>query len=136
MGTRKLFGYLLCSALVMAIILIAIPTRLNANYYYMIDDKDYQAFEWMASSIPADNKKALVDPWKATAFVAITGKTVYTRMQSTISSSDRKAYDFLKNGCSDTDFLKIAGVSFVYTDEAVSNSDLIEVRKNVYLLRK
>jgi hypothetical protein len=134
-GTRNLPGVFTVAALAVVILIIAVPARLNSNYYYVIDSPDYQAFNWMAAYIPQDTKN-VVDPWKATAFTAITGKTIYTRMHSAISSTDQQAWDFLRDDCRDTDFLKKNGISVIYSPDAVSNNSLIEIRKNVYLLKK
>ena len=57
------------------------------------------------------------------------------RMLSAISSTDQEAWDFLRDDCRDTDFLKKNGISMVYSPDAVSNYNLIEIRKDVYFLK-
>jgi hypothetical protein len=101
----------------------------------MIDEEDYQAFAWIRDNIDNTYNRALLDPWKATAFVAITQKSVYTRIHVSPLPRDLEAYQFLDNGCRDTAFLRDNRVSIVYTRDACDNPDLVEVRENVYLLR-
>ena len=43
-------------------------------------------------------------------------------------------YQFLDSGCRDTYFLGNSGISLVYDQECCDNPDLVEVRKNVYLV--
>ena len=70
------------------------------------------------------------------AFVAVTGKYVYTRIEATATAKDEEATNFLEGGCADTAFLNENGISIVYNRGSCSNPDLVEVRKNVYLLRE
>ena len=85
--------------------------------------------------------------WKATAFVATTGKHVYTRIHMAPKDIDKEAYAFLRGGSSNTTFLRENGISVIYTrvfesgqggntEYSVDNPDLVEVRKDVYLLQK
>jgi hypothetical protein len=101
----------------------------------MIDDGDYQAFVWVRENVDDSCKKAILDPWKATAFAAITQKSIYARIPAYPESSDMKAYQFLRCGSSDTEFLRKNDISIVYTLWGCNNPDLTKVRKNVYLLR-
>jgi hypothetical protein len=129
-------GYPVCLVVIVVTLVIAIPARQNTAYYQMIDQKDYQAFNWIQANIPAGYAKAILDPWKATAFTALTGKNVYTRIGEIVQTADQTASAFLDNGCSDTSFLKDNGISLVYTRQSVANPDLVEVRQGVYLLKK
>ena len=78
---------------------------------------------------------AILDPWKATAFTALTEKYVYSRTHVSPTPRDVKVRDFLRLGCEDTEFLRKNGISIVYTRESVNNSDLEEVRNNIYLVK-
>lgn len=49
---------------------------------------------------------------------------------------DREAYAFPCGGCTDTDFLRENEISVVYTQWGSKSPDLVEVRKNVYLLKE
>ncbi|MFC2002729.1 hypothetical protein ACFLV4_02120 [Chloroflexota bacterium] len=129
-------GYPLCGALVVAILLISIPTRHNIPYYHMIEKEDYEAFIWIRDNVDEIHQKAILDPWKATAFNALTGKYVYARKHSTPTPKGSEARDFLESGCKDTAFLIENGISIVYNQLPCSNSNLVEVRKDVYLLKE
>jgi len=127
-------GHMLCLVFIALILFIAIPTHQNIPYYHMIDTKDYNAFVWLAQNVDESYDKAILEPWKATAFTAVTGRKVYTKILMTPREKDRKAHRFLEQGCTDTDFLRKNGISIVYTRRGCKNPDLVEVRKYVYLL--
>ena len=138
-------GKFLCLALVAITLTMIIPNRLDIPYYLMIDRKDYQAFVWIRDNVNEDYEKAIVDPWKATAFTAITHKDNYTRIHMAPTAKDNEAYAFIKGGSDDTSFLRENGISIVYTrvsdgrtsTEYISdNPDLTEVAKNIYLLKE
>jgi hypothetical protein len=101
----------------------------------MIDQTDYEAFIWIRDNIGGDYEKAILDPWKASAFTAISGKKIYSRIGAYPSATDKQAMDFLEKGCEDTDFLKANGISIVYTRGDCRNPDLVRVREYVYLLK-
>ena len=127
-------GRVLCLIFIGLILAITIPSHLNIPYYHMIDEQDYQAFVWIRENVDDKYDRAILDPWKATAFTAITERSIYTRLHSYPKPIDGEAYRFIKEGCRDTALLRESGVSIVYTREECHNPDLIEVRKNVYLL--
>ena len=124
----------LCLIFIALILFIAIPTHQNTPYYHMIDTKDYDAFVWISKNIDESYDKAILDPWKATAFTAITGRKVYTKILMAPEETDIKARQFLEQGCTDTDFLRKNGISVVYTQGSCKNPDLVEVRRYIYLL--
>ena len=93
---RRYSGRALCLVLVIVILVIGIPARQNTPYYHMIDQQDYEAFVWIRDNVSDEYDKAILDPWKATAFVAITGKKVFTRIHNEQMPSDEQAYAFLK----------------------------------------
>ncbi|RLG23520.1 hypothetical protein DRN85_09245 [Methanosarcinales archaeon] len=127
-------GNILCLILVVVTLTMIIPDRQHASYYLMIDKEDYEAFAWVRDNVGGNYEKAILDPWKATPFVAITGKYVYTRIHAYPRARDRRAYEFLESGCVDTAFLKENGISIIYSRGGCNNPDLVEVRKDVYLL--
>ncbi len=129
-------GHVLCLILIGLTLYIAIPARQNTPYYHMIDGEDYEVFMWIKENVDSSYGKAILDPWKATAFTALTGKNVYSRIGVAPSPSDIEAYDFLRSGCTDTPFLRENGISIVYTRESCNNPDLTEVRKYIYLLKE
>ena len=101
----------------------------------MIDWADYEAFIWIRDNVNSDYKLAVLDPWKATAFTAITQKPIYSRIHEYPKDSDKAATKFLEEGCSDSNFLTANRISIVYTLGKCTNPELQEVRKNVYLLK-
>jgi hypothetical protein len=115
---------------------MCIPVRQHLPYYHMINSEDYEAFVWIKENTDSSYDKAILDPWKGSAFTAITGKKVYTWIGDAPKSSDLEAYDFLDGGSKDTAFLKKNGISIVYTQSGSQNPDLVEVRKNVYILKE
>ena len=129
-------GRMFYLALICLILVMAIPTRQNMPYYHMIDDYDYETFVWIRDNISDDYEKAILDPWKATAFTAITQKMVFTRLHSYATASTREAQDFLINGCSDTTFLRNNGISIIYSRSPCNNPDLTEMKENIYLLKE
>ena len=127
-------GKIICLVLIAVTLVTCIPLRLSIPYYHMIDETDYQSFLWIRENISGEYTRAILDPWKATAFTAVTLKQVYTRIHMGPTEVDFSVYTFLGEGCSDTDFLRENGISIVYTTGECRNPDLVEVRKNVYLL--
>jgi hypothetical protein len=127
-------GSALCLISIALILFIAIPTHQNAPYYHMIDTKDYDAFTWIADNVDESYDKAIVEPWKATAFTAVTGREVYAYIIMGPDEKDERARQFLEQGCTDTDFLRENGISIVYSWQGCNNPDLVEVRSDVYLL--
>ncbi|MFC2025165.1 hypothetical protein ACFLTG_01985 [Chloroflexota bacterium] len=143
----KNVGSFLCLVIIGMTLWFYLPERLDTPYYHMIDREDYQAFVWIKDNIGEDYEKAILDPWKATAFTAITGKGIYTRIHAYPLAKDNEAYAFIKGGSSDTTFLKKTSISIIYTrvydeaqdsntDYSSGNPDLIEVSKNIYLLKE
>jgi len=129
-------GRILCLVLIGVTLTIAIPARQSTYYYHMIDKQDYEAFVWIKNNVSKSYEKSILDPWKATAFTALTGKYVYTRIHQAPKDIDEEAYAFLRGGCTDTAFLRENNISIVYNRGSCSNPDLVEVRKNVYLLKE
>jgi hypothetical protein len=127
-------GNIFCLFLVGLILAVSVPSRLNTYYYHMIDDEDYRAFVWIRGNIDSNNEKSLVDPWKATAFTAITGKNVIRRIFPSKEPADDMIYQFLNDGCQNTGFLMDNRISMIYNQLSCNNTDLVEVRNNVYLI--
>jgi len=140
-------GRFLSLALIVAVLWVTIPARLNTPYYQMIDEMDYQAITWIQDNVGSDYDKVILDPWKATAFAALTGKPVYTRIHSYPMKKDQDAYAFIRGGSINTTFLKGNNISIVYTRVyngpvqgntvyKSNNPDLVEVADNIYLLKE
>jgi hypothetical protein len=129
-------GSILCLVIICVVMSIGIPSRQQTYYNQFINDEDYRAFVWIRDNLDEQYQKAVLDPWKATAFTAITQKNIYTRIHANVKASDKKAYDFLEDGCTDIVFLRENGISIVYGQYDCGNPDLIEIRKNVYIVRE
>ncbi len=129
-------GHILAVVLIVITLVLAIPIRQKQTYYYMIDTTDYETFTWINDNVEEKYLEAVLDPWKATAFAALTGRRVYSRIHSYPEDTDRAAYEFLNNNCVDTAFLRENGISLVYTRGACDNPDLTPVRANVYPLKQ
>ncbi|MCJ7743055.1 MAG: hypothetical protein MUO99_00635 [Dehalococcoidales bacterium] len=128
-------GNILCLVLIVFTLAIAIPARQNIPYYHMIDEEDYETFVWIKDNVDSSYERAILDPWKGTAFTAITGKYRYTAIGEAPTAKDNEAQAFLNGGCKDTAFLRENNISIVYTREKVDNPDLVDVREYVYLLK-
>jgi len=135
-GFARRIGYPLALALVIVVLVFAIPSRMSADYYHMIDDEDYETFVWIRDNVDDSHQKAILEAWKATPFTAITGKYVYARTHVAADEFTRTADEYLAGGCKDTGFLRDNGISIVYTRQGCSNPDLVEVTKWVYLLKE
>ncbi len=140
-------GKFLCLIFLVATLAISIPAHLHTPYYHMIDQEDYQAFLWIKENAGDNLDRAIVDPWKGTAFTALTGKYVYTKIHEYPKATDEQAYDFLRGGSSNTTLLRANDISIVYTrvyegnrdqniEYASTNPDLVEVARNIYLLKE
>jgi len=133
---KRYLGWALCLVVVGVTLYIAIPARQHIPYYHMINEQEYQEFTWIKENVGGEYDKAVLDPWKATPFAAITGKTVYTKILAFPTATDEEAKKFLSEGCSDTAFLRNNGISLVYTEGECKNPDLTQVRDKVYVLEK
>jgi hypothetical protein len=131
--SRNLGGFL-CLILLIPTLFFSLRTHLDAVYYHTIQEQDYEAFVWIEENVGDEYDKAIVDPWKATAFTAITGKKVYSYVVTSFSNTDIRAYQFFDEQCHDTAFLRENGISIVYTSQTCDNPDLVKLREGIYLL--
>jgi hypothetical protein len=131
--SRNLGGFL-CLILLIPTVFFSVRSHLDTQYYHMIQEHDYEAFVWIEENIGDEYDKAILDPWKATAFTAITGKRVYSRVTASLSEGDLRAYKFFEEHCDDTAFLRKHNISIVYTRLTCDNPDLVKLREDIYLL--
>jgi hypothetical protein len=129
-------GGFLCLILLIPTLFLSLRTHLDPIYYQMIQQHDYEAFIWIEENVGEEYDKAILDPWKATAFTAITGRRVYSHITAETKESDLRAYQFFEEQCSDTAFLRENGISIVYTRLPCDNPALVQVREDIYLLPK
>src|SRR4030042_5712401 len=122
------------AVLVILVVITLVPQRQSTQYYEMIDESDYQAFCWIGKHYRDQNIKALVDPWKGTAFSAVTGLRVTSRILMAPTEIDHEISEFLDNECRNTTFLVDNNIGLVYTRQSCSNPNLIRVHDNVYII--
>jgi hypothetical protein len=122
------------SVLVILVLITMVPQRQSTPYYTMIDERDYQAFCWIRENYTGQKLKALLDPWKGTAFTAVTGLRVTSRIIMAPTELDDEIYEFLANECRNTKFLIDHNITLVYTRQACSNPDLVKVHEGVYIV--
>lgn len=127
-------GTVLTGLIIIVILAISMPVRWDIPYYHMIDYKDFRAFTWIRENIPENNNKALIDPWKATAFTATAGKTVYHRIFKYQNFIDNIAYEILENYCIDMNFFTDNIISIIYSEIACKNNNFIHLYNNLYIL--
>ena len=124
---------LLCALSVVVILSVAIPARFSMPYYHIIDDENYRDFVWIRDNIGSAYACAAIDPWKATAFTAVTGKKVIRRIWAKQEQADDMIYRFLAKGCRDIAFLRDNRASFIYSDLPCVNPDLFKISNNTYV---
>lgn len=126
-------GNYLAGILIAAVLAMSVPAHVTTPYYHIIDEEDYGAFAWARDNLELDGK-ALLDPWKAVAFSAVTripaARMIYTKREPV----DDRVDAFLRDGCLDSAVLRDNGISLVYNRYACDNADLINVKENVYLV--
>jgi hypothetical protein len=120
--------------MVLLVLITIVPQRQSTPYYKMIDERDYQVFCWIRENYGGQKLKALLDPWKGTAFTAVNGLGVTSRIIMAPTEIDNEIYEFLDNECRNTKFLIDHDVSLVYTRQSCFNPDLVKVYDNVYIV--
>jgi diacylglycerol kinase len=119
--------------LVLCCLITVVPLRQHAGYYHMIANRDYCVFTWIEEHLGEDYDKAILDPWKATAFTAVTGRKVFSRTTMATSELDRQVYAYLDSGASNSTLLRENGITIVYSPVPVDNPDLIRIGPDIYL---
>lgn len=132
-NANELTGILIGLIVVIALVATVIPGRVSYNYYRMIEKDDYNAFHWISMNCDDDYDLALLDPWKATAFTAITGKHVCRRIKEYRTAIDTIIEQYLYSNCQRKEVLTGGGVSLVYNNDSCENTALAHVRNHVYL---
>ncbi len=135
----KGFGIAIVIALCLIIAFYAIPVHKGEPYYKIINEKEFERFEWIRCNID-DYKdeyhsfeKAAIDPIKASIFSAVTGihtisSTFWPKYGEGIS---KEMNTFLAGKGKDIDFLEKHDLSVIYGE--CENKNLEKIYKNVYL---
>jgi len=129
-------GAIIYACLILIIVAIAIPIRLDTGYYHMIDDDEYERFVWIRDNIDESHETAALDPWKATALVALGDIGVVSRIQSHQAYVAEITEEFLNDSCENTKFLRDYKVSLIYNPSDCNNPDLVEISEHIYILRE
>jgi hypothetical protein len=125
-------GAPLCFLAVVVILAMTLPVRLDYAYYRLIDDEDYRTFTWIKENVEADDYPAIVDPWKGSAFTALTGMNVLRYIGSSKILADDLINSYLNSGCPESGFLRDNRVSLAYNRQPCNSSSLLKTRDNVY----
>jgi len=120
--------------LVILVVITVVPQRQSTPYYIMIDENDYQSFCWIRENYGGQNLETLIDPWKGTAYSAVTGLRVTSRIIMKPEEIDYEIYEFLANECCDTKFLIDNDIDLVYTRQSCTNPNLKKVHEYVYIV--
>jgi len=116
------------------IMLVIVPARINANFYHMIDYKDYSNFTWIRKNLDQNYDTFLIDPWKATAFTAITGRFTARRIYLQREPIDDRIDLMLEKGCQDLSFIRDNNISAIYNIYECNNTELNKINNNVYIV--
>jgi hypothetical protein len=125
-------GSLLSALAVVAVLVMAVPARLEIPYYHMIDDDDYRAFVWIGANSAANEDPVMLDPWQASAFTALSGRNVYKQITGGPAMEDNMVWRFLNDGCAGSAFLRENKVTLLYNRLPCCTTDLDKIRDNVY----
>ncbi|UCF07964.1 MAG: hypothetical protein JSW28_10045 [Thermoplasmata archaeon] len=136
-GLAKL-DFRLAFCTIAVLLVVSSGLHFEAEYYHIIDEGEYEDFLWIKENLNDSCEKAVLHPWKAIAFRAVTGKEVYYSVpqgpSSVYESRMREVEDFFADECQDTSFLTRHGITIVYTKGACTNPDLQQVHPRIYVL--
>jgi len=123
------------------VVVFALVLRMDGyakeKYYHVVDVPTYYDFKWIGEELPQDSI-ALLNPYVAWAFVPISGgQYVYTAKAYPWGVEEsREITAFLREGATDTGYIRERKVSIIYSPFPLKNPDLVEVRDGVYILRE
>ena len=128
----------LAFATIAVIMIVSTSIHIQTDYYQIASERDYDDFVWISENLNESYKKAVLDPWKAIPFKAVTGKSVYYSWPQGPAGGHQAKVDrvseFFDDECQDTSFLVANKISIIYTAGPCSNPDLIKVHDRVYVL--
>lgn len=130
--------------IVILLLVTTIPAHRDIPYYRLINEADYDAMIWINENIDEyrtgefSYDRAAVDPFKASAFSAITRLYIVSSILHPIPGyrHRREVYSFLSGCCVDDSFLEKFDVSVVYTRGCCTNENLTMIYPNVYILKE
>jgi len=126
--------------IVIILAMTTVPAHTDIPYYHMINETDYETYEWINENIESYNNqnqtydRAAVDPYKASPFSAITRLYIVSSTMHPIPGYryHQEVSTFLNNGCTDTSFLETFDVSVVYNSQC-NNENLTMIYPYVYI---
>jgi hypothetical protein len=126
-------------ALCVIILLIAIPAHQGTPYYTMITENDYKTFDWIHDHIDDyrdanhSYERAVVHPYKASPFSAVTGLYIICSTMNPIYGYDLHPQMelFLSQGCTNTAFLDKYKLTVLYCQ--ATNTNLTKIHDQVYI---
>ena len=134
----KIKNWKILGIILFAILAMAAYSHITTQYYHVIEQKDYEAFEWIKENTPKD-AIAVLDPWKARAFVPIAERKVFTVTPfgpiPEQLEKNSEAVSFLENKCTDTNFMEQNSITVAYAENGCENPALEEKIENVYIVR-
>jgi hypothetical protein len=115
-----------------------LESRYDEQYYHRIDDTQYEDFVWVRDNLCSGYERALMDPKFGRAFAAITGRYAYAAIPATAAPvrpvEVEEAKLVLQEGVPDANWLRVHGVSMVYSMKRLDNPELVQVHDRVYVL--
>ncbi len=125
-------------ALVVAFSLVLrIDGYAKERYYHVINVPTYHDFVWIGQELPQDSI-VLLNPYVAWSFVPISGGQ-YTYTAKAYPWGVEESMEitaFLREGATDTEYIREKNVNILYSPFPLENPDLVEVRDGVYILRE
>jgi hypothetical protein len=127
--------------LVVIIVITTVSVHTNIEYYNLIDEKDYETFQWVRENIgqyieanKTSENKVVLDPIKAASFSAVTRLPIVC---SAMNPLQRYGYydeveAFLADGCKNSSFFEKFEATIVY-NQTCDNKNLTLVYPSVYV---
>ena len=132
-------GKLVYGLLLISLIWVSGMSHASTPYYHIIGDREYQDFIWIRDNLQDVEGMSVLKPWLGKAYVPISGRFVYSYIPAGPSDDHfmriNKVNGFFKDGGVNSTFLTSNNISIVYAKTPINNSDLLEVKPRIYVLR-
>jgi hypothetical protein len=131
------FGQAIYVLLAISILSTAAIAHSNTPYYHVVDEQEYGDYLWIKENLVDVEGISVLEPWKAKAYVPITGRYVYSHIplgpSEFCEKRNREIDEFFRDGGNNSTFLDENNISIVYTKSTITNPDLTEVKPRIYL---
>ena len=139
MKIQKIFRFFLPSMIILILISTTIPAHINIPYYQMINEEEFNTFNWISENINSydinefKHNKGVVDPFKASPFSAITGLYIISLSMSPLYGYENReeVEQFLNDNCQNTSFLQKFNASVILSSNC--NNNLTMIFPNIYI---